>query len=304
MNKSKSEKPTAVTNFSEIKSSQELISYLSDATNRLENHDRNVYHYTSLDKAISILKSGYWLLKTPEAMNDGLEFQNISEADQRNQIYFASFMYNTNESIAMWSMYAQPWENGIYIGIPVAEFKKWIRNTKICNSAWLPEKDLVQIDKQSKYKLDLSIARVAYSNSDSVDNELDEVLTCGNAENKILKKTPHMPDLVGYIKDTAWDYEQEVRVLTSFDQSALIMSPDALAIPLTEDIINSMKMVAGPRFNGNLPEIIWKETNRQIKTDYSLFTKKLNWIPCDSCRIKKEFEKQKEAKKQESYSYV
>lgn len=126
----------------------------------------------------------------------------------------------------------------------------------------------------------LSIVRVAYTNADSVQYKSEEILICGKAENKQLKNTPHLPDLVGYVKDLAWEYEHEVRVLATMDKN---IRCDRLAIGLPDDLIDSMEIVAGPRFSGNLSERIRQEVHRQFTTNRSLFSDKLNWIPCDSC---------------------
>lgn len=278
------DKKTSVTNFSEINSPQDLIAYLSDSVNRLDNTKNKsiqyVYHYTKLSSVVSIIKSRFWWLKSPKTMNDGLEFQNISEFQQSKAVFFASFMYDSSESIAMWSMYAQPWEDGVFVRIPVAIFKKWIRNTKIIYTVLCPENQKPIIEKSPIPDKDLSVVRVAYTNSDSVQDKSEEILICGKAENNLLKNAPHLPDLVGYIKDMAWEYEHEVRVLAAVDKS---IACDGLAIELPDDLIDSMEIVAGPRFSGNLSERIRQEVHRQFTINRSLFSDKLNWIPCDSC---------------------
>lgn len=278
------EKKVSVTNFSEINSPQNLIAYLSDSANRLENTKNKatqyVYHYTKLSNVVSIINGRFWWLNSPKSMNDGLEFQNISEFEQRNAVFFASFMYDSSESIAMWSMYAQPWEDGVFIRIPVEVFKKWIRNTKTIYPVFCSEKQKPILEKSAISYEQLSIVRVAYTNADSMQYKSEEILICGKAENKLLKNTPHLPDLVGYVKDLAWEYEREVRVLATVDKSTKC---DRLAIELPDDLIDSIEIVAGPRFSGNLPERIIKEVQRLFTTKRSLFSDKLNWIPCDSC---------------------
>ena len=278
------EKKASATNFSEINSPQDLIAYLSDSANRLENTKNKatqyVYHYTKLSNVISIINSRSWWLNSPKTMNDGLEFQNISEFEQRNAVFFASFMYDSSESIAMWSMYAQPWEDGVFIRIPVAIFKKWIRNTKTIYPVFCLENQEPILEESAIPYEKLSVVRVAYTNADSVQYKSEEILICGKAENKLLKNTPHLPDLVGYVKDLAWEYEHEVRVLATVDKS---ISCDRLAIELQDDLIDSIEIVAGPRFSGNLSERIMKEVQQLFTTKRSLFSNKLNWIPCDSC---------------------
>lgn len=272
-------KKTPVTNFSEIESPQDLIAYLSHSTDRLDNTKNNstqyVYHYTKLCNVVSIINNRRWWLKSPKTMNDGLEFQHISESKQNKTVFFASFVYNLSESIAMWSMYAQPWEDGVYIRIPVKQFKEWKNNTEIIYTVHRTEtkESLIPVEN-------LSIVRVAYTNADSVQSESKEILRCGKAENTNLKNTPDLPDLMGYIKDMAWEYEQEVRMLAAVDKS---IECDGLAIEVTDDLIDSMEIVAGPRFSGDLYERIRREVDRQLKTDDSLFSGKLTWIPCDNC---------------------
>lgn len=264
-----------------------MIAYLSDSANRLDNiknkSTQYVYHYTKLSNVVSIIKSGFWWLKSPKTMNDGLEFQNISEFQQSKAVFFASFMYDSSESIAMWSMYAQPWEDGVFVRIPVAIFKKWIRNTKVIYTILCPENQKPIIEKSPITNKDLSVVRVAYTNSDSVQDKSEEILICGKAENNLLKNAPHLPDLVGYIKDMAWEYEHEVRVLATVDKS---IKCDGLAIELSDDLIDSIEIVAGPRFSGNLSERIRQEIQQQFATNRSLFSNKLKWIPCDSCTEK------------------
>ncbi len=278
------DKKPSVTNFSEINSPQDLIAYLSDSANRLDNTKNNsiqyVYHYTKLSNVVSIIKSGFWWLKSPKTMNDGLEFQHISESQQNKAVFFASFVYDSSESIAMWSMYAQPWEDGVFVRIPVAMFKKWIRNTTTIYTVLCP-KDISPIIEKSLIPVkNLSVVRVAYTNSDSVQDKSEEILICGKAENNLLKNAPHLPDLVGYIKDMAWEYEHEVRVLAAVDKS---IECDGVAIEVPDDLINSMEIVAGPRFSGSLSERIRQEVHRQFTINRSLFSNKLNWIPCDDC---------------------
>ncbi len=278
------DKKTSTTNFSEINTPQDLITYLSDSANRLDNIKNKsiqyVYHYTKLSNVVSIINSKYWWLNSPQGMNDGLEFQHISESQQNKAVFFASFVYNSSESIAMWSMYAQPWEDGVFIRIPVAVFKKWIRNITTIYTVLNPKSAFPIIEKSLIPIKDLSIVRVAYTNSDSVQNKSDEIIKCGKAENYLIKRAPYLPNLVGYIKDMAWEYEHEVRVLVATDKS---IKCDNLAIELPDDLIDSMEIVAGPRFSGNLSKRIRQEVHRQLTTSQSLFLDKLKWIPCDGC---------------------
>lgn len=102
--------------FPEIETSKDLISYL-DSKERLK-HRKYVYHYTTLPNVIAMLKSKTWHLGNARNMNDLIEYANGDKSRWKN-LFFASFMSENKESIAMWSMYSQPWEKGVKITISI-----------------------------------------------------------------------------------------------------------------------------------------------------------------------------------------
>lgn len=118
---------TKVTDFKTASSPQEVVSYLSSGE-RLKK-TTHLYHYTKLSSMIGIIKSGYWIMRSPKDMNDIFEFENWSQYDWGG-VFFASFMGEQKENIGMWSMYAQPWVDGVKIAIDKNTFKNWIKNIK------------------------------------------------------------------------------------------------------------------------------------------------------------------------------
>ncbi len=261
-----------VSDFKNIKTSDELIAYLSDINRRLSNNSM-IYQYTNLSSAINIIKNGYWYLGTPKNMNDGLELQQGTDA--WDNIFFSSFMTEQKESIAMWSMYAQPWENGVMISIPVREFKQWVKDIRIVYSADPKSK---KIDRNNFVYLNnakISVTKVAYSNQNN--NKKYRLITCGSAQNSILKRLDD-PKLIGYIKNDAWSYEKEVRLRvdlgTDFDFQGV-------AIDIPDYLINSLTITNGPRFKGDIMEQVKSEIKKSIKTNSSLFYGNLKYIPCD-----------------------
>ena len=117
----------SASDFSKIESHRELIAYLTNANARLS-RTTVLCQYTRLDAVVNIISDRSWYLGSPRNMNDGLELQQGLEG--RDDIFFSSFMAEQRESIAMWSMYAQPWEDGIMISIPVKTFKQWMKEIK------------------------------------------------------------------------------------------------------------------------------------------------------------------------------
>ena len=275
--------------FSNIKTYDGLKKNLIDKANRLSgrkgNNVRYLCHYTSLQAAVSIIKTKRWYLGSPLNMNDGLELAH-AENEVWEKIFFASFMYEPQESIAMWSMYAQPWSDGIMIRIPVDVFKKWWKDGDHIISTADPKTKIDNSDNISASSK-LSFHAVAYTNAESKKPMDEEELVCGDQKNSILKNVITDPKLVGYIKDCAWSYENEYRMRVDVDDS---ISCSGLSLSIPDEIVNAIEITAGPRFKGNLHSAVEKEIAAALnkgRISNSIFQGKLNWVYCDDCSYAK-----------------
>ncbi len=79
-----------------------------------------------------------------------------------------------------------------------------------------------------------------------------------------------MPELAGYIKDSAWSYEKEMRLRVDLPES---YSGNAVYLKLPKEFLDQIKVMTGPQFKGPRPENYLS----------SQFTDKLKWIPCGDC---------------------
>lgn len=267
--------------FDTIANSTDLIKYL-DESYRLKN-STYLYQYTSISALVNMLRSQTMHLANAKYMNDQLEYQNGDPEIWKN-LFFSCFMMEEDESIGMWSMYAQPWRDGVKISIHKDILRRWVKETK----------ELIEISQITKqptgrvisdtdaFKIWLSA--VAYSNYDGLSLKEDaEILRCGTQENKILRNVPHQPELTGYIKDMAWAYEKEVRVKTQFDNS---VGFERVAIKMPDYVIDSLVITPSPLFEGDIEKRIESEVSRIIATDNSKFVGKLQIrSACDSCSI-------------------
>ena len=267
--------------FDTIANSTDLIKYL-DESYRLKD-SAYLYQYTSISALVNMLRSQTMHLSNAKYMNDQLEYQNGDPEIWKN-LFFSCFMMEEDESIGMWSMYAQPWRDGVKISIHKDILRRWVKETK----------ELIEISQITKqptgrvisdtdaFKIWLSA--VAYSNYDGLSLKEDaEILRCGTQENKILRNVPHQPELTGYIKDMAWAYEKEVRVKTQFDNS---VGFERVAIKMPDYVIDSLVITPSPLFEGDIEKRIESEVSRIIATDNSKFVGKLQIrSACDSCSI-------------------
>lgn len=267
--------------FSKITSVDDMIAYLDDDSSRLENREY-FYHYTKIDNVVKTFISKKWHLGNAQSMNDKLEYSN-GDKERWNNIFFASFMTDAKESIGMWSMYAQPWKDGVSIAIPRKEVRKWIKSVteieEISCSDFKPTGKKVIIDNNSNRLL---LSSVAYTNCDNP--ETDEKITWSSATNTLIRNASHIPELTGYIKDSAWDYEREIRIKAVLSEGHGFQR---VAINVPDNIFNSMTITAGPLFEGNLEKRLMDKINRQVKANNSLFHNRLSISnACNDCKLR------------------
>ena len=273
-------------NFEKIDSPEGIALYL-DHTYARTKRCNYVYHYTTLSTLVEILRGRRWHLANARNMNDQLEY-SYGDPDRWKKIFFSSFMMNAKESIGMWSMYAQPWASGVKIAIPLAEMKKWIKNKpEIFGVKENKENADKRFDEyRTSVKIDgvatvLRLSAVAYSNAKDLESDETEQLTCGEAKNSVIKNAPDIPELTGYVKDKAWDYERELRLKITFSDE---FNYDRVALEVPEYIIDAMTITTGPLFEGDLREKLQEEIKQQTKIEHSIFTDRL-FIKtiCDNC---------------------
>lgn len=270
------------TKFREIATHKDLIAFLN-SLDRLKSKSF-LYHYTTIGNAIAIFKSKTWHLANPEDMNDTVEYHNGDQQRWKN-IFFASFMAENKESIAMWSMYSQPWKDGVKIAIPMSAVKRWLKSIdeilEVSSSTYELTGNSLPVNKQNIVRL----SSVAYSNATSCGSENDmEVLTWSNQRNTNIANGQRIPELTGYIKDNAWDYEKEVRLKAEFEN---IFGFRRVAIRIPDDVLDEITISAGPLFEGDLLQRMNREIQRSLHADQSFFTGKLKIKSiCERCQYK------------------
>lgn len=291
------------TDFKGIQTVSDLRKYLDDCNNRLKS-SKYLYHYTTLNNVVKILCGGSWHLGSASCMNDELEYRNGDSRVWKN-LFFSCFMCEDEESIGMWSMYAQPWERGVKVALPSKAVREWINDAKelieISDISYTPTGKRIPLEKD---KVSVRLSMVAYSNADSCSNQTDEKLTWSNKTNRNILNAVRIPELTGYVKDMAWSYEKEIRIKAEFLDASEIMR---VALPLTDNLISQMVITASPLFEGDLrnelEKLVLEELGNGVgierllpmRMDSSIFTHRLNIkTVCQSCKIKRHYQKSSE----------
>lgn len=273
--------------FSEAKTVDDMVRLLEDMATQMKNttngNIKYVYHYTNAAAAIAILTGKRWFIGSPKKMNDGLELLHLEDAHYSN-LFFASFLSDNSESIAMWAMYSQPWSDGVIIKIPVEKLKHWLKENPCIYAANDKSKTVISAIEGAK----ISLHYVAYTNEESQTDINQIVLTCGDQTNQTINRVLDNPNVSGYIKDSAWSYEKELRLRITVNS---LTEYNAVMIDIPKDVLDSFEFITGPKYNGNLLAQIRKGADQRFdgkRISQSLFTGRLNWTYCDYCQASKE----------------
>lgn len=263
-----------VIRFDEITNPIEMVRYLTSKSKINDLSEEYISHYTSYDVAKKIIAGRKIQLGNPANMNDGLEFS--SPKMDCTKIYFASFSIESSENIGMWSMYGQPWEDGIKISIPKKLFMTWVEKIKLVYHVDSATNDISLSAPLTETEFKPSISRVAYVEWNSSGKVT--LIRCGeNAKNDKLKDVDS-PIFTGLIKDAAWSYEKEIRLRVDLNN---VSSDKKVAIAIPDEILKSIVITTGPRFNKAI-----SKTDLPGVSDIreSIFKGKLNYVYCDRCR--------------------
>lgn len=260
--------------FDEITNSLDLVKYLTSKNKIQSLSEQYVSHYTSLWAAERILESGKFQLNNPQNMNDGLEFSGASM--DTSKLYFASFSLENGENIGMWSMYGQPWEQGIKLSIPKKRFIEWAGQISEVFNVDPKTRETILVNPISKGNYKASISRVAYVQWG--ENSEVKMISCGERSKNEIIKHVDTKLLSGLIKDAAWAYEKEIRLRVDLIQKTGV---EKVAVNIPKEILNEIVVTTGPRFENG---ILSRSIIRKHKMEKSIYDKKLNWVYCDSCK--------------------
>ena len=266
-----------VIKFSDITEAYELAAFLKEP--QRINSIKFLSKYMKLSSAIRFFSSGMMLINNPANMNDYYEYESFPEREAWSRICFASFISQQSESMAMWSMYAQHWDEGVMISFPANALRELVQNTPTLITAVINEETGRYEPSSDEISAEgiLSINRVAYLDGHTLTYR-------GRDDRNIHFKNPYEhPELAGFIKDSAWEYEKEIRLRVDLPSSYDV---DAVFLKLPDSFLKQINITTGPRFAGNAITALPKKFRPFVKIKTSKFTEKLAWTPCDDCYYK------------------
>lgn len=179
-------------------------------------------------------------------------------------------MDTDSESVAMWAKYGQPWDEGVRLGIPRDAFRRWINNID----------EITDVDHNFLQIKQKNFGKVLYI----TEKITDGIRLANNRTNRLFYPYDHKPEMAGYVKDIAWDYEKEIRILVNTES----FSGKAIFVPIPDEVLDTMIITTSPRFldkekQDELINIIG--SSKRISD--SVLKSKLSWVYCDSCLKKR-----------------
>ena len=230
--------------FNDITCPKDLVAFLKGRRHA------NYYHYTTLEKLKKILTTETLLFTRGDSntLNDQHEIcRKGPSPEEHAKNYIFCLTHNDDESVAMWELYTRPCD-AIRIQMPTVSLRKWIK-------AYIPSASLV----------DVSYIRVVQGNN----GQSLKLLLNGNASKRCYCDTFDLDtSLVGYIKNAAWKFEEESRILCPSERND---SKPKIAQKLPKDFIKSWSFTTGPFFlDSNRKEL------DNLLQEHSLLNTKVN----------------------------
>lgn len=223
------------TNFKEIQTVEELITYLeSDVLDK-----DYIYQYTNRDALFGILNSKTIFLGNLRNLNDIQEYNHTRKTLKENG-FVGCFTREEGESIAMWAMYGNPWDKAVRIGFPVKKLRQCLKEpvvSEVTANFKLGKK--IEVSKEN-----IKLINIGYVHPQSMTLHFSNKSLDVSA-NQAFKGLENNPKVQGYLKHKAWLYESETRILVRLDNG----NYDRIALQLSDEVLQDLKVMTGPDFS-------------------------------------------------------
>lgn len=197
--------------FQSINNSCALKSFLKD----MAKEHRYLYHYTTSTALETILKTRKWKFSSARKTNDLHECYFKGCVDEWKYIYSCSFSHGDEDNIGMWKMYGEK-KQSICMKINISSILNWIQYLEQEKEFYYRTRLLSEHDSLYRCEIDsLSMHDIAYIHGWQDDG--CSKVCWGNIVNPTnwTKNISAEHELTGFIKNSAWEYEKETRIMVS-----------------------------------------------------------------------------------------
>lgn len=249
-----------MSSLKDVKNIDSLIGFLET---KGKNHNY-YYHYTSWDSFIKIYTGQSFLLTRGNSLiiNDQHEALMKGSWETWNKTYIGSFSFGSSENMAMWGLYGLPWEDAVRISIPKEAMLYWINKTY---SVSLWDKGVEGTINSPK----ISLTDIVYAGNDKYGG-LKLIHNDKYFNTRSIRELSGLdtnPKMTGYIKNHAWQYENEVRIRVELPQDT---GYEKILLNIPQETINAIQVTTGPYFRWKKDELYKQlcEQNRVVESGF------------------------------------
>lgn len=246
---------------------------------------RNYYHYTNWNSFELIMQGKSFLLTRGNSLsiNDQHEYLMKGSIEEWNKTYIGSFSFGTSENMAMWGLYGMPWEDAVRICIPKNAMLKWVDSIDKVY-VWKDAKKTGNIENADINLVDIiysfgkdDLKDIANSTNVNLSRDTKSINTSGRPG---LHYVNSDPQITGYIKNYAWNYEKEVRMRIHLPFG---VGTEKVMVDIPDEVLSEITVTTGPSFTYRDSEL-YKKLRSQGRIKESDFENLLNYRPlCKMC---------------------
>ncbi|MGN0827125.1 MAG: hypothetical protein ACI4QD_04235 [Kiritimatiellia bacterium] len=222
--------------------------------NAAANTHTGYQHYTTLKVLKQMIENrSLWLsrLDNPE-LNDWNEFGKYGAPYGWRRTYISCFSYGRSECAAMWKMYCRPNKDAVRILVSRSGMQAWNRflgrpEAVVANPIRKEGKIFIRGARRVKVKC-AGLSDVLYVSMNGNDEVCDEsgCIRWNGHGVRIddLRDWTQSKGIEGFVKDLAWQYEQETRLFVILQNEQCRAKKISISLP--DEVLGSMSIVLSP----------------------------------------------------------
>lgn len=213
------------------------------------NKNRSLYHHTSYESLVLILKNRSLRLTRYDLMNDIAE-KELSKCEPGDNRYIASFTSAKTENVAMWALYGKNSSLKLRVAFPQEVLTDSVRNNFYFDSL---KRQKIPSERTNTVSSDIS--KKGFSISDVVyfDRDKLSLRLAGKPISNLTVTEEMISELAGTIKYDAWEYEREARLSVVLHQeNEFPQDITHIYAGLSDELISKMTIVYNPWINDTL----------------------------------------------------
>ena len=212
---------------------------------RAYGHAGCYYQYTGVSALCGMIDSGVIHLSRARELNDLNEIER-PHVGMWDRVYIASFSYRKRESMAMWGLYCDPFADAVRLHFPLPALRTIVGNAG--------ERGVIPLEWDQKEgmwcgtgkPLPVKSARmtdVVYKTKNTLQWKS---YSFPLSKNERLRNAIRNGELLGQVKNSAWNYENEVRLIVELAETVRVSDcPKRIAVPYGE-LLEELGVLCGP----------------------------------------------------------